>query len=144
MAVLLRSHYCPRSRDFVTSLAEAYGQFASRETAVVPILPDRLERAAVWQRRYDLPFSLLADPTPGDGDCYDEFSVIADLLAHRPGIILFAADGEQLRFVRSMGGEEIAPNPGVDSLKRAADTIRTTEITAPADPTADTEPVGDL
>jgi peroxiredoxin Q/BCP len=144
MAVLLRSHYCPRSRRFVTALADAYGTFAGRGAAIVPVLPDRIERAAVWQRRYDLPFSLLADPASDDEDGYDAFAEIADLIAHRPGLILFAADGDQLRFVRSQGGEQLAPNPSIETLRETVDAIRATDVTAPAEPAADTEPVGDL
>lgn len=123
LVVLLRSHYCPLSRQFVQTLAEAYEAFARRSTAVVPVLPDRRGRAAVWQRRYDLPFGLLADldETVDDETEFDTFGQFQQQFSGLPGAVLFESDDDVLRFVRTVGDEEAENSPSVDVLLNAID-----------------------
>lgn len=132
VAALLRDHYCPLSRQFVQSLADAYEGFAGRSTAVVPVLPDGPERAAVWQRRYDLPFGLLTDPVTGDGEAADEavtndessfeqFDPFARLIPRLPGAVVFEADDETLRFVGTVDVERTEEGIDVDPLFETVD-----------------------
>lgn len=118
LAVLLRSHYCPFCRELVGDLADGYGGFASRDAAVVAVLPDRPERAAVWHRRYDLPFPILADDA-GEAGEFDAFEPFQDLVSRPPVAVLFAVDDGTLRFVRTLGGEGTQSFPSVDELQAA-------------------------
>lgn len=133
VTVLLRDHYCPLSRRLVQSLADAYEGFAGRSTAVVPVLPDAVGRASVWQRRYDLPFGLLSDmagdgPTADDvaaddeaGDGFEVFDPFETVLPGLPGAVLFEADGETLRFVRTVRCDRGRDGPPVDDVLKAID-----------------------
>ncbi len=145
LAVLLRSHYCPRSRQFVRKLAAEYDAFAGRSTAVVPVLPDRRERAAVWQRRYDLPFGLLADPA-GDADGDDGFGAFAPfaaLLQRTPGVVLFEADGNSLRFRGTVGGDAGDGGPTVAGLLADVDDHVVDGVAGPVEAGADAGAVTD-
>lgn len=132
VAVLLRNHYCPLSRQFVQSLADAYEGFAGRSTAVVPVLPDTLGRASVWQRRYDLPFGLLSDPADGEvADGFAAFAPFATLLQELPGAVLFEADGETLRFVRTVRCTRGGDGPPVDAPFDAIDDHASDDVVDP-------------
>lgn len=144
VAVLLRDHYCPRSRQLVQSLAAAYEELAGRSTAVVPVLPDCPERASVWQRRYDLPFGLLTDPTPGDddGNAFDAFEPFQRLLPECPGAVLFESDGDQLRFVRTVRNDRSRDVSTVDAVLAAIDDHATDSVVEPV-AAPDAEAAGD-
>lgn len=143
LVILLRSHYCPLSRQFVQTLAEAYEAFARRSTAVVPVLPDRRERAAVWQRRYDLPFGLLADPDEAvdDETEFETFGQFQQQFAGLPGAVLFEADDGELRFVRTVGAEDAENSPSVDALLGAIDDDATDRFVDSAEQGTDPETV---
>ncbi|WP_018257472.1 redoxin domain-containing protein [Halomicrobium katesii] len=125
LVVLLRSHYCPLSREIVQSLRDEYGSFASRSTAVVAVLPDSVERGAVWQRRYELPFSVLADPgesESGDDEAassspsFGTFEPYADYLQSLPGGALFRTDGDELRLIETVGTDGRQSFPSIEEL----------------------------
>lgn len=145
VAVLLRDHYCPLSRQYVQALATAYEAFAGRSTAVLPVLPDTVGRAAVWQRRYDLPFGLVTDPAAGDedGNGFDVFGPVATLVSDCPGAALFEADGETLRFVRTVSRDSGADGPDVGALLEAIDEHASDGIVDKADVGPDVEPITD-
>lgn len=141
LAVLLRDHYCPRSRRIVQSLAAAAEAFTDRSTAVVPVLPERRERASVWRRRYDLPFGLLTDPPEGDdGREFGTFEPFRRLLPERPGAVLFEADGERLRFVRTVAFDDGCP---IDAMVEAVDGQTVNERVEPTGFATGAEAVGD-
>lgn len=141
VAVLLRDHYCPRSRLVVQSLAGASETFGDRSAAVVPVLPERRERASIWRRRYDLPFGLLIDPPEGeDGREFGTFEPFRRLLPERPGAVLFDADGDRLRFVRTVPFDEGRP---VDAVVEAVDDQTVDGPVEPAGFASGSEAVGD-
>lgn len=115
LVVLLRSHYCPLCRELVQSLRDEYQSFVSQSTAVVPVLPDQVERGAVWQRRYELPFPVLADPGdgPGDDPSFDTFAPFHALFRALPGAVFFRSSGDGLEFVTTVGGERRSEFPPV-------------------------------
>ncbi|MDS0260214.1 redoxin domain-containing protein [Haloarcula sp. S1CR25-12] len=125
LVVLLGSHYCSRSRELVRTLAENCEEFRARSTTVVPVLPDIRERARVWDRQYDLPFPLLADPA-ADADGPDEFGAFGPLQRAVDGLPAFvlctAADGT-LR-VDSTETEATLDVPLVDSVLEFVDRNR--------------------
>lgn len=144
VTVLLRDHYCPLSRQYVQSLAEAYEAFAGRSTAVVPVLPDRRGRAAVWQRRYELPFGLLTDPVEeDDADGFESFAPIQRLLPKLPGAVLFETDGERLRFARTIRYERSGNGPAASALLEAIDDHATDSVVESVGPVPDVETVSD-
>jgi len=145
VAVLLRDHYCPRSRQLVQSLAAAYEELAGRSTAVVPVLPDCPERASVWQRRYDLPFGLLTDPksVADDGNAFDAFEPFQRLLPACPGSVLFESDGDQLRFVRTVQTDRASDASAVDAVLAAIDEHATDSVVDPVGTGPDAEAAGD-
>lgn len=121
LVVLLRSHYCPLCREIVQSLAEEYQSFTSRSTAVVPVLPDQVERGAVWQRRYELPFPILADPDESsEGDRFDTFAPYQGYLRELPGAILFRGSeddaDDRLEMVTTFSEEQSQHFPTVEAI----------------------------
>jgi peroxiredoxin Q/BCP len=120
LVVLLRSHYCPLCRDIVQSLADEYHSFASRSTAVVPVLPDQVERGAVWQRRYELPFPIISDPDESAAEdeepAYDAFAPYQRLIRELPGAVLFRAGEDGLELVTAFGGDGGRDFPSVEEL----------------------------
>lgn len=146
LVVLLCSHYCPESRTVVQSLADGYERFADRSTAVVPVLPDSRERATVWERRYELPFELLADPgaegEAADGDAANtdernEFGAFASFeraVTELPGVVLFEVDDDRLRFVRTLDDDRFRDGSVVDGAVGAIDAHRTAAPDTPVEP----------
>lgn len=145
VAVLLRDHYCPLSRQLVQSLADEYEEFAARATAVVPVLADSHGRASVWQRRYDLPFGLLTDSADGTGDeaGFDAFGPFEELLPELPGAVLFEADGEELRFVRTTCADRATDGSVVETVLGAIDDRASERVVEPVGTATDVESVGD-
>ena len=149
LVVLLRGHYCPRSRRCVAELSEAYEAFAARTTAVVPVLPDRRERAGVWQRRYDLPLVLLADPNDGSGaestdpdDGFGTFAPFASLLTRRPGAALFEGNGDELLFRGTVRCTESISGVTADALLASIDECGRDELVGPVESSADAGTLG--
>jgi peroxiredoxin Q/BCP len=137
--VLLRSHYCPRCRDIVQSLRDEYQSFASRSTAVVPVLPDSVERGALWQRRYELPFPVLADPAEADGETeFDTFAPYEQYLRSLPGAALFQSNAGDLELAATFGGDGPKEFPSVETILTAIDERTEGETEREAGPRADT------
>jgi len=70
--LLQRDEYCTNCRKQVRAVADRYDEFRECGAEVVSILPEPREAAANWQRRYDLPYPLCADPDADVGDAYDQ------------------------------------------------------------------------
>lgn len=139
LVVLLRSHYCPRCRDIVQSFRDEYGSFASRSTAVVPVLPDSVERGALWQRRYELPFPVLADPADSDVDSeFDTFEPYEQYLRSLPGAALFRSNDGDLELVATFGNGGPKEFPSVETILSEIDARTDGETEREAGPRADT------
>jgi len=140
LIVLLRSHYCPLCREIVQSFAEAYQSFASRSTAVVPVLPDTVERGAVWQRRYELPFPILADHDE-TSDGFEAFAPYQRNLRELPGAILFRASkrntGDGLELVTTFSEERPRDFPAVGAILDEVEACTGSPTAAGAGPRAD-------
>ena len=143
VAVLLRNHYCPLSRRLVQALAEAYEAFAGRSTAVVPVLPDTTGRASVWQRRYDLPFGLLTDPAAENDGKFGLFVPFQRLLPDLPGAVLFEADGDRLRFARTVRCDIREGGPPVEVLLEAVDDYAADGVVEATEIVPEVETAGD-
>lgn len=140
LAVLLRNHYCPLCRELVRELADRYDEFATRGTAVVPVLPDIRERALLWHRRYELPFPMLADPATDyaadDCDGSGEFGAFAPFqrtIPRLPGVALFECECDRLRVVSRHGGPNPQDVPTIDDLLDRVERHRDGEATDRSD-----------
>jgi peroxiredoxin Q/BCP len=139
LVVLLRSHYCPRCRDIVQSFRDKYQSFASRSTAVIPVLPDSVERGALWQRRYELPFPVLTDPAGPDAESeFETFEPYERYLQSLPGAALFEPSEGELELVATFGGDGPKEFPSVESVLDEIDARTEGETGREAGPRADT------
>ena len=139
LVVLLRSHYCPRCRDVVQSFGAEYQSFASRSTAVVPVLPDSVERGALWQRRYELPFPILSDPAGPDAESeFETFEPYERYLRSLPGAALFEASEGELELVATFGGDGSKEFPSVETMLDEIDARTEGEPERETGPRADT------
>ncbi|WP_276273405.1 redoxin domain-containing protein [Haloarcula litorea] len=137
IAVLLRNHYCPRSRALVEDLSDRYDEFAARGIEVVPVLPDVRGRALVWNRRYDLPFPMLADPRVeiadgGTPDEFDAFRSVRRTLPRLPGVAVFECVDDRLRIVPRHDEPTPRDAPTIDSLLARVDARRDGETADPS------------
>ena len=141
LAVLLGSHYCSRSRELVRTLSGCHDAFRRRGTTVLPVLPDIRERARVWDRQYDLPFPMLADPgrderrgvdEPGGGDDggFGAFGPLEESVEELPAVALCRAGDDGLTVVATET-EAALDVPVVESLLGFVDRHRATSA-APA------------
>ena len=139
LVVLLGSHYCPQSRELVRMLTETDEAFRRRGTTVVPVLPDIRERARLWDRQYELPFPMLADPA-ADGDEYDAFGAFEPLQRSVPELPAFAlcrARDGALQVVATET-EATLDVPVVESLLAFVERHRASGVTAaPGNPPVD-------
>lgn len=127
LVVLLGSHYCPRSRELVRTLAGCHDAFRRRGTTVVPVLPDIRERARVWDRQYDLPFPMLVDPAEGDDDgSFGVFEPLQESVAELPAVAL-CRPGEAGLTVVATESEATLEVPVVESLLGFVDRHRATD-----------------
>lgn len=135
LLVLLGSHYCSQSRELVRTLCENHDAFRERATTVVPVLPDIAERASVWDRQYDLPFPMLADPAT-ESEETDAFGVFEPLQRSVPELPAFVfcsrVDGE-LQVV-SAETEADLDVPLVGSVLEFVDSHRATAATSGGPP----------
>jgi peroxiredoxin Q/BCP len=128
LVVLLGSHYCSRSRELVRALAENDEAFTARGTTVVPVLPDIPGRARLWDRQYDLPFPLLADPSE-DSEEPDEFGAFGPLqraVDELPAFVLCRCGGEHPTVVATET-EAALDVPLVDAVLDFVDSHRTAD-----------------
>ncbi len=130
--LLQRDHYCTNCRDQVTTVADRYDEFVSRDTEVVSVLPEPLDRAHEWQREYDLPYPLLADPEATVGETYDQpvrfgpLGRLSDFFGRQPeAVVLDLRSGaEDAAVVYVHHGRTTFDRPSVDELLAAIDDAR--------------------
>lgn len=125
LLVLLRSHYCPKSRELVRTLCDRHEAFRQRDTAVVSVLPDIRERGRLWDQQYDLPFALLVDPeTEGleEGDGFGTFETLRAEFDDLPAVALCACTGDGLSVVELLGNGKTVPS--VDAILASLDERR--------------------
>lgn len=110
--LLQRDYHCRNCRKQVTDVTDHYNDFRNLHTTVVSILPEPVERAAEWQRSYDLPFPLVADPEASVVAEYDQpvrfglLGQVSDFFGRMPEAVVITAKG----------------NPRVVSLRRGRTT----------------------
>jgi len=117
-----RDYHCGNCRKQVKAIADRYDEFETLNAVVVSVLPEPAERARSWQKSYDLPFPLLADPTTDVSDAYDQpvrFGILGsihDLIGRMPvAMILDTRSGEPV-VAYTYEGRMPADRPGIDEL----------------------------
>jgi len=127
--LLLRDSHCPKCRAQVTRVAEQADLAQQRGAAVVPVLPNRYEKATAWQERYDLPFPLLADPAGDLGDGYDQprrfgaLGRLPDLIGRMPKAVVLDLRTEPT-IVDTYEGTTPGDRPELSRLFDAIDELR--------------------
>jgi peroxiredoxin Q/BCP len=124
-----RDHYCTNCREQVQTVAGRYDEFAERDTEVVSIVPEPVEKVREWQDSYALPYPLVADPDASTGDDYDQpvrFGFLgdwSDFLGRMPEAVLVDLRGDPT-VVWSYRSKSTFDRPSVDDLLAAVDEAR--------------------
>ncbi|QCC50501.1 redoxin domain-containing protein [Halapricum salinum] len=134
LVLLLRNHYCPLSRRKVRRLGERIDQFESEHVPVVAVLPDTVDRASVWGRRYETPFALLADP-PADADAGDDapdrfeaFGDVQEWVPQTPALVVVETYGDEPTVGQIYSGATRQDCPSVEEMLEIA---RETRLESP-------------
>ena len=146
LVLLLDSHYCSQSRELVRTLSERHDGFRRRETTVVPVLPDIRERARVWDRQYELPFPMLADPAdrgarrdgagPGGEERFGAFERLREPVGELPAVALCRPCEDGLTVVAT-ATEAALDVPVVESLLGFIDRHQATDAAPTGNTLAD-------
>ncbi|WP_018257270.1 peroxiredoxin family protein [Halomicrobium katesii] len=132
--LFLRDYHCPKCKQQVQTLAEEARQFAELDAAVLPILPEPVERAGEWQSQFDLPFPLLADPEKDVADEYDQptrygkLGEIHDLIGRLPESVILDTRGDEAEIVYTYQGDDLGDRPDIETLVAEIDTLQETFV----------------
>lgn len=127
--LFLRDYHCPKCRTQVQRVARKAETLDRRDTAVIPILPDSVEKAQDWQDDYDLPFPLLADPGGETGDQYGQqrrfgvFGKLHDVIGRMPKAVVLDLRGEAT-LVDAYEGSTPGDRPKIEELLESVDDLR--------------------
>jgi len=121
-----RDYRCRNCRKQIQAVADRYGEFRARDAAVISVLPESEERARKWQKKFHLPFALVADEDKrvaaqyGQPTRFGRLGKRFDLLGRMPQTaILDARDGLRLYAVHS--GDSSGDRPDVDDVLTMVD-----------------------
>jgi peroxiredoxin Q/BCP len=127
--LLQRDHYCTNCREQVQTVGKRYADFRERDAEVVSVLPEPVERAREWQRQYDLPYPLVADPDAAVGEAYDQpvrfgpLGRLHDFFGRQPEAVVIdlreGADAAAVVYVHR--GRTTFDRPTVEELLAAID-----------------------
>lgn len=128
LVLLLRNHYCPLSRRKVRQLGDRIDEFEAEHVPVVAVLPDTIDRAGVWGRRYEPPFPLLSDPASGadatSGDAApDRFEALGDVqewVPQTPALVVVETYGDDPTVGQIYSGATRQDCPDVDEMLEIA------------------------
>ncbi|WP_418280967.1 peroxiredoxin family protein [Halorubrum sp. DTA98] len=121
VVVFHRDHLCGNCRRQAMRLARHREEFRERNTAVVSVLPEPVERAAAWADRRDAPLPTLADPDSAVAERYGQptrfgrFGARIDLLGRMPLAALVDLRGEPEILWRHAGTRP-GDRPTIDDL----------------------------
>jgi peroxiredoxin Q/BCP len=117
-----RDYYCTNCRKQVRQLADRIDAFRERDTEVVSILPEPVDRVAAWQEKFDLPYPLLADPDTEASDAYDQpvrFGILgqfSDFFGRMPEVVLVDRRHETPEVVYVHRGSSTFDRPDIDEI----------------------------
>ena len=121
-----RDYRCRNCRRQVQEVADRYGEFRDRGAAVVSVLPESKAKAEKWQKKYHLPFPLVADADKRTATAYGQptrFGKLGkrvDLLGRLPEVAILDARGD-LDLYAVHRGDSPADRPSVDEILAMVD-----------------------
>lgn len=125
-----RDHYCTNCRQQVQQLAGRIEEFRRRDAEVVSIVPEPVERVETWQKSYDLPYPLLADPNTEAGDAYDQpvrFGILgrfSDFFGRMPEVVIIDKRGTDPKVAYVHKGSSTFDRPEIDEILKRIDELR--------------------
>jgi peroxiredoxin Q/BCP len=125
-----RDHYCTNCRSQVRTVADSVDAFRDRDTEVVSILPEPVERAREWQARYDLPYPLLADPDAAAAEAYGQpvrfgpLGRFSDFLGRMPQAVIVDRRTDPPTVAYRHRGRSTFDRPAVEDLLAELDSLR--------------------
>jgi peroxiredoxin Q/BCP len=117
-----RDHYCTNCRGQVQDVRDHYEQFQARNTEVVSIVPEPVEKVREWQDSYDLPYPLCADPDATVSGAYDQpvrfgpLGKLSDFFGRMPKVVLLDFRGEEPTVAYSHEGSSTWDRPEIADL----------------------------
>ncbi|WP_321112433.1 peroxiredoxin family protein [Halorussus salinisoli] len=117
-----RDYYCRKSRQQVQAVADRYGEFRDRDATVVSVLPESEEKAEKWQKKYHLPFPLVADEDKQVAEQYGQPTRLGklgerlDLVGRLPEVAVLDARHGELRLFAVHRGDSPGDRPSVDDV----------------------------
>jgi peroxiredoxin Q/BCP len=144
-----RDYYCTNCRKQVRQLADRIDAFRERDTEVVSILPEPVDRVAAWQEKFDLPYPLLADPDTEASDAYDQpvrFGILgqfSDFFGRMPEVVLVDRRHETPEVVYVHRGSSTFDRPDIDEILDEIDDASDEPIDEATDDARD-EPIDDV
>ncbi|WP_435177617.1 peroxiredoxin family protein [Halorussus sp. AFM4] len=125
--LFLRDYWSRSCRQQVRDVAERYREFRDRDAAAVAVLPEPEGKAEKWQKKYHLPFPLVADADKQVAEQYDQpvrFGPLGrrvDLLGRLPQVAVLDARHGELRLHAVHRGEKPDDRPPVDDVLATVD-----------------------
>lgn len=125
-----RDHHCGNCRKQVQVFADWHGEFRDRNTEVVSIVPEPRERVQSWQKEYDLPYPLCADPEKTVSGAYDQpvrfgpLGNLSDFLGRMPKAVLLGCRDGESTIVYTHEGSSTWDRPELQEIFGAIDEHR--------------------
>jgi peroxiredoxin Q/BCP len=122
-----RDYHCTNCRSQVQDVAEAYTEFTERNTEVISIVPEPVERLRDWQDSYNLPFPLCADPDTDVSDAFDQpvrFGILgnlSDFLGRMPKAVVLDTRRTPAEIIHAHAGSSTWDRPEIEELLRIID-----------------------
>ena len=117
-----RDYHCGNCRKQVQVFADWYDEFRKRETEVVSVVPEPVERVQRWQELYDLPYPLLADPETSVSAAYDQpvrfgpLGNLSDLVGRMPKAVLLDCRRDDPEIVHAHEGSSTWDRPELQDI----------------------------
>jgi peroxiredoxin Q/BCP len=130
MLYFQRDHYCTNCRKQVQQLADRIDEFRQRDSEVISIVPEPVDRVETWQETYALPYPLLADPDTEAGDAYDQpvrFGILgrfSDFFGRMPEVVIIDRRHTEPKIAYVHRGSSTFDRPEIDEILEEIDKLQ--------------------
>ncbi|WP_337250850.1 peroxiredoxin family protein [Halorussus caseinilyticus] len=128
LVVLFQRDYHSRAcRQQVKAVADRYREFRDRSAAVVSVLPESKGKARKFQKKFHLPYALVADAEKTASEQYGQPTRLGglgariDLVGRMPETAVLDARGGDLRLHAVHRGDSPSDHPSVDDVLAMVD-----------------------
>ncbi|WP_115863196.1 peroxiredoxin family protein [Halorussus litoreus] len=124
-----RDHRCRGCREQVQTVADRYSEFRARDAVVVSVLPESKAMAETWQKKFHLPFPLVADEEKtvaaayGQPTRWGKLGRVSDLLGRLPQTAILDARGGDSRLFAVHRGDGADDWPSVENVLAMVDRL---------------------